>query len=293
MQSQAVLEIFERLALEAGRAILAIRARGIEVERKTDDSPVTEADRTAEAVILKGLADELADIPVVAEEEVAAGRRPDISGGRFVLVDALDGTREFIKGNDDFTVNIALIEDGVPTVGVVLAPARQQIWAGSPAGAISARAIMQQGAIDGRHPIASQRPATPLRVVASVSHRTPQTDRFIASCPKAQTVSVGSSLKFCLLAEGEADLYPRFGRTMEWDTAAGDAVLRAAGGLTRKPDGQAFVYGKTDQADDADFANGPFICAGNEELLERVLAEGACESIPVSKQISSGGSANS
>ncbi len=269
MQSEFVLRLFERLAVEAGQAILAVRTRGLDVERKQDDSPVTEADRAAEAIILKGLAAEMPDVPVIAEEAMAAGRQPDISGGRFILVDPLDGTREFIKGSGDFTVNIAVIEDGRPMIGVVLAPARGLLWMGAPEGAALATVEMESGQVRERRSIACQPPATPLRVVASASHRTPETDRFIAGYPGAQTVSVGSSLKFCLLAEGEADLYPRFGRTMEWDTAAGDAVLRAAGGLIRTPQGEPFVYGKIGQRDDSDFANGWFVCASTADLLPK------------------------
>ncbi|MCP1198412.1 3'(2'),5'-bisphosphate nucleotidase CysQ [Notoacmeibacter sp. MSK16QG-6] len=270
MQSEAVLRLFERLAVEAGQAILSVRARGIDVERKGDESPVTEADRAGEAIILKGLDAEMPDVPVVAEESMADGRQPDISGGHFILVDPLDGTKEFIKGSGDFTVNIALVEQGVPTVGVVLAPARSLLWMGAPEGAALATVDMAKGEVQERRSISCQPPSSPLRVVASSSHRTTETDRFIAGYPGAQTVAVGSSLKFCLLAEGEADLYPRFGRTMEWDTAAGDAVLRAAGGVIRTPDGEPFLYGKIGQAEDCDFANGWFVCASAPELLRNM-----------------------
>ncbi|RLQ87354.1 3'(2'),5'-bisphosphate nucleotidase CysQ [Notoacmeibacter ruber] len=268
MQSEGILRLFERLAIEAGQAILAIREKGHDVERKGDDSPVTEADHAAEAIVLEGLQSEMPGVPVIAEEEMAAGRQPDISGGRFILVDPLDGTSEFIKGNDDFTVNIALIENGVPTIGVVLAPARGLLWMGAPEGAVLVTVDMESGVPQERRAITCQPPSKPLRVVASASHRTDETNRFIARFPEAQTVSVGSSLKFCLLAEGEADLYPRFGRTMEWDTAAGDAVLRAAGGVIVTPDDKPFIYGKTDQTDDCDFANGWFVCASTADLLK-------------------------
>jgi 3'(2'), 5'-bisphosphate nucleotidase len=192
---------------------------------------------------------------------MAAGAVPDIGGGAFILVDPLDGTREFINRNGDFTVNIALVRDGAPSIGAVYAPARNTLYAGRPGEATVAE-LSPDGVVLSRRPMAARAAANPRRIVASRSHRTPETDSFIDRYPGAETVSVGSSLKFCLLANGEADLYPRFGRTMEWDTAAGDAVLRAAGGTTTLVDGDPFVYGKREQADDVDFANPWFIARG-------------------------------
>lgn len=255
----AMLSVFEGLALAAGREIMTVRAGGVRTETKSDLSPVTEADRRAEAVILEGLGRSFPGIPVIAEEEVAAGRVPDIGDAAFILVDPLDGTREFVSGKDDFTVNIALVVDGYPAVGVVYAPAHGRLWTGRPGQAGTVEVDGER--LSGRRIVSGGSCPASVRVVASASHRTPETDAFIARFPDHELVAVGSSLKFCLLAEGTADIYPRFGRTMEWDTAAGDAVLRAAGGVTRCTDGAPLQYGKRNQADDADFANPFFICA--------------------------------
>ena len=250
--------MLEPLAFKAGEEILEVRAKGFVASIKDDQSPVTEADSRAEAVILAGLAQAFANVPVIAEEEVAAGRIPDISEVPFFLVDALDGTKEFINGHADFTVNIALVENGIPVAGVVYAPARGIVYSGSREGAFRAE-VLAGGRVVGRKAIAGSKPAFPIRIVATKSHNTPETDAFVARYPGAERVSVGSSLKFCLLAEGAADIYPRFGRTMEWDTAAGDAVLRAAGGKTVELGGTSLEYGKRNQSADADFANPFFI----------------------------------
>jgi 3'(2'), 5'-bisphosphate nucleotidase len=233
----------EMLAIAAGQAIMRIAAGGVAAEAKADDTPVTAADREAEAIILAGLRQHYPDIPVVAEEEYAAGLTTQAPGDAFFLVDPLDGTREFVAGRPDYTVNIALVQDGVPVIGVVHAPARNRLWSGSP-GEASQAGVDAGGRIIHRRPMRVVAPSRPPRIVASRSHNTPETDAFIARHPGAAIVSVGSSLKFCLVAAGEADLYPRFGRTMEWDTAAGDAILRAAGGMTRTLDGEPMRYGK-------------------------------------------------
>lgn len=262
IDGQKLMELFEVLALAAGKEIMDVRSGGISAETKADSSPVTEADRRAEQVILAGLRESFPAVPVVAEEEAAAGRLPEIGSGPFILVDPLDGTKEFIGGKTDFTVNIALIDRAVPVAGIVYAPARGQIWSGGPKGAQTGD--VTNGQITNRRAISGVDLTGPVRVVASKSHRTPETDAFIARFEDAETVSVGSSLKFCLVAEGQADIYPRFGRTMEWDTAAGDAVLRAAGGRTLNPDGTGFIYGKRNQQHDADFANGWFIAVSRQ-----------------------------
>ena len=256
-----MLEIFEDVAISAGKAILEVYHAGPNVTLKQDASPVTEADERAEAIILEGLARAFPDIPVVAEESVAAGRIPDIQGGRFFLVDPLDGTKEFINKRDDFTVNIALIENGAPVAGIVYAPARGAAWAGQ-GGKVEKLLVDENFTVSSRRPIGCRTPAAELTAVASRSHNSPETEAFLAEKGIKSTKSVGSSLKFCLVAEGDADVYPRFGRTMEWDTAAGDAVLRAAGGMTLDLDGNPFRYGKTRQAGDTDFANGHFIAWG-------------------------------
>lgn len=263
---EAILDLFERLALEAGRAVMAIYATDFAANSKADTSPVTAADHAAEAIILAGLRAALPSVPCVAEEEAAADRIPDIGVGPFILVDPLDGTREFVNRNGDFTVNIALVRERVPVVGVVYAPARGLLYSGRP-GAAFATGAPHGNAAGERRPIRVRVPKKPLSIVASRSHLTPDTAAFIDRFAGAETVSVGSSLKFCLLASGEADLYPRFGRTMEWDTAAGDAILRAAGGRMRRADGGPFLYGKRNQADDVDFAN-PWFVADVGEAVE-------------------------
>lgn len=260
-----LIEQFCDLVVRAGQLILDVRERGVHVIAKSDDSPVTEADRGAEAIILDGLRDSLPDLPVVAEEAVSAGRCPESLGNRFILVDPLDGTREFIAGRPDFTVNIALIEKGVPVAGVVYAPMRRALYLAD-AGRAFKRMIAADGTPASEMAIACRPYHQPPCIVASKSHLTPETVDFIARHPEATTCAIGSSLKFCLVAEGEADLYPRFGRTMEWDTAAGDAVLRAAGGDTVRLDGTPFVYGKQNQPNDVDFANPFFIAASLEGL---------------------------
>ena len=177
------------------------------------------------------------------------------------MVDPLDGTKEFINRRDDFTVNIALIKDGDPVIGVVYAPARNMAFSGDASGAEKFD-VGADFSVSGRQPIHCRATGEALTAVASRSHNSPETEAFLDEKGITDTKSVGSSLKFCILAEGQADVYPRFGRTMEWDTAAGDAVLRAAGGMTFGQDGKPMVYGKTSQPTDSDFANGHFICWG-------------------------------
>ena len=232
------------IARQAGQAIMAIYATDFAVRDKADDSPVTAADERAEALILAGLARLTPQIPVIAEEAVAAGKVPEI-GERFWLVDPLDGTREFINRNGEFTVNIALIENGAPVLGVVLAPALGK--AGHLfSGAQGCGAWLEDDA--GRRAIRCRAaPAAGMTVVASRSHGDAAAlDAFFAErqIKVASLASAGSSLKLCLVAAGEADLYPRLGRTMEWDIAAGHAVLAAAGGQVRTLAGDELRYGK-------------------------------------------------
>lgn len=237
----------------AGDAILAVRAKGVDVREKADRSPVTEADESAERIILAVLGEIAPTIPVVAEESTARDGAPEVENGRFWLVDPLDGTREFVAGRDEFTVNIALIEDGNPILGVVYLPALDDLYLGIAGGG----AWRQRRGDDSLRTIAVRRPrAEGLTVLASRSHRTPEVDAYLEHLNVASLRAAGSSLKFCVLACGEADLYPRFGRTMEWDTAAGDAVLRAAGGSVATIDGAPLRYAKPG------FANPDFIARG-------------------------------
>lgn len=256
-----ILAELERLALAAGSEIMDVFHTGIAVEEKADHSPVTEADRRAEIVILEGLRKAFPHIPCIAEEEAAAGLLPPTLGDMFFLIDPLDGTKEFIKRRPDFTVNIALVRHGVPEIGVVYAPAQGMLYAGRPGEAYE-MAVGENHSAGPRAPIAVRTCSERKTIVASRSHRTAETDDFLGRHEGAEIVSVGSSLKFCMLASGKADLYPRFGRTMEWDTAAGDAVLRAAGGRTTLIDGGPFLYGKRNQPNDVDFANPWFVAEG-------------------------------
>ena len=242
--------------LRAGAEIMRHVELGFETITKADESPVTAADHAAEALLLDALGALAPDTPVVAEEEVAAGRTPAV-GRRYFLVDPLDGTREFVRGGKDYTVNVGLIEDGAPVLGVVYAPALGRLFAGEVGrGAWLAEGAATPGEVGARRAIRVRAPATPLVVTASRSHGSSALDRYIAALPPHERIATGSSLKYGVLAAGEADLYPRTGPTMEWDTAAGDAVLRAAGGRTLAPDGSLFRYGKPG------FRNGPFVATG-------------------------------
>lgn len=260
-RDDAALDLLEPLALAAGRRIMEIVRAGFSTETKPDASPVTQADREAEAIILSGLRRHFPGVAIVAEEEAACGMTPSALGDCFFLVDPLDGTREFVHGGTDFTVNIALVRDGLPAIGIVYAPAMHALFRGRVGKAERVSTDADHRPLD-RRPITARAPRRPLLVVASRSHNTPETDRFIGTLGEVERVSIGSSLKFCLLAEGEADIYPRFGRTMQWDTAAGDAVLRAAGGTMRHPDGTPFRYGPRTAAGDEPFANPHFVAAG-------------------------------
>jgi 3'(2'), 5'-bisphosphate nucleotidase len=214
------------------------------VEYKSDSSPVTEADKAAEVVILAALRAAAPGIPVVAEEEAAAGRVP-VVGQAFFLVDPLDGTKEFINRGTDFTVNIGLIEHGRPTMGAVYAPARATLYWGDCEFKEAWRASQPPHAARGQAAaISVRKPMEPPCAVASKSHNTPETEAWLAHAGVKERVSIGSSLKFVLVASGDADVYPRPAPTMEWDTAAGDAVLRAAGGRVFDLDGQPLIYGK-------------------------------------------------
>ena len=250
---------------DAGEAIMRVYATDFDVARKADDSPVTEADLAAEALITPVLEALTPDIPIVAEEAASRGEMPNVGDGPFWLVDSLDGTREFIGRNGEFTVNIALIEEGWPTLGVVHIPAKGlSCWASGPG-----RAHCRDAG--GTRAIAVREPDNEgYVVVASRSHRDARTDEWLESIAVKSFTAAGSSLKFCLVAMGEADLYPRLGRTMEWDTAAGHAVLRAAGGSVRTLaggvrtlEGEDLRYGKPG------FENPFFVARGDPARARR------------------------
>ncbi len=233
-----LLDPLASLARAAGEAILEVYRTDFAVRDKADGSPVTEADARAEAIILAGLHELDRQTPIVSEEAAAARDTPP--AGSFWLVDPLDGTKEFIARNGEFTVNIALIHDHQPVLGIVLAPALGRLYAG----AAGAGAFVEDGGT--RRPIACRRaPPRGLTVASSRSHGDPAAlAAFLRGRAVARTLTAGSSLKFCLVAAGEADLYPRLGRTMEWDTAAGDAIVRAAGGSVVDLAGHVLTYGK-------------------------------------------------
>ncbi|WP_265570291.1 3'(2'),5'-bisphosphate nucleotidase CysQ [Sphingomicrobium nitratireducens] len=240
MSDLATLDALGEAAREAGEAILEIVRRGFDVERKGDQSPVTEADHAAEAVLLAALARHAPGVPVIAEEQVAAGKIP-AHDDTFFLVDPLDGTKEFIRGGEDYTVNIGLIAGGVPVMGIVFSPATQRLHLG----------LVGEGAwLEGggpRRPIATRELGEERVAVASKSHLSQDTIDYLDQAfggRSPERVSVGSSLKFCIVAEGRADIYPRLSPTCEWDTAAGHAVLLAAGGRVDGPDGKPLAYDK-------------------------------------------------
>lgn len=256
-----MLKRLEQAAIEAGLQILAIAAAGAGMRVKADQTPVTDADEAAEALILKALARDFPDIPVVAEEEAAAGRLPSPLGERFFLVDALDGTKEFIAGRPDYTVNIACVENGMPIAGVVFSPARLTLYSGAK-GRAEKITVDDKGRERSRAVICTRPPEDQPVALASRSHDSAETQACLARLRSARCVSIGSSLKFCLLAEGEADVYPRYSPTMQWDTAAGDAVLRAAGGVVEKLDCTPLTYGLRE---DGSFANPFFIAWGQPQ----------------------------
>jgi 3'(2'), 5'-bisphosphate nucleotidase len=251
MDDSDLLELAAGLALQAGEAILRIRAQGFDVVQKADRSPVTAADHAAEAIIVAGLRAATPDIPVIAEEEVAAGRITE-PAPQFWLVDPLDGTREFASGHDEFAVNIGLVRDGRPVLGVVGVPAAGEMFLGIVGRGAWKRSAAGESRITARMP-----PADGLTVVASRLHGdAARLEAFLHGRIVARTLNYGSSLKFCRLAEGVADLYPRFGRTMEWDTGAPQAVLEAAGGSVCTLDGTPLRYGKPG------WENPHFVCTG-------------------------------
>lgn len=249
------------IAKRAGAEIMAIYATDFDTAQKDDASPVTAADQRGEEIILAGLKDLAPDIPVLAEEAASEGKIPEL-GDEFFLVDPLDGTKEFINRTGEFTVNIALVRGGKPALGVVLAPASNKLYAGVRDHGAWMITVAADGTESARKEIAvAKTPADGLVAVASRSHRSQETDDYLSTLNVADFAAAGSSLKFCLIAEGKAHLYPRFGRTMEWDTGAGQAVLEAAGGkVVVHPSGEPLRYNKRERGFD-----NPFFIASNSE----------------------------
>ena len=267
----AVAARLARFALAAGPAILEVYAAHSAARAKADGSPVTEADERAEAIIHARLAEYAPHVPVVAEEAVAAGGAI-VAAREFFLVDPLDGTKEFVARNGEFTVNIGLVRDCWPVAGAVYAPALGKLWFG---GESAFTVDVEAGADlpDASHwrQIRTRPAPASLTALASRSHANAETRAFLDRIPLGGVKSSGSSLKFCVVAEGEADVYPRFGPTMEWDTAAADAVLRAAGGVVLDRDGAPLRYGKFDLK----LLNGAFVAWGDGAAAAKLNFEGA------------------
>ncbi|MGD9785094.1 MAG: 3'(2'),5'-bisphosphate nucleotidase CysQ [Hyphomicrobiaceae bacterium] len=255
----------ELAAMLAGEEIVRVKQRvGTTATTKADGSPVSAADEAAEVLILERLERLFPDIPIVAEERVAAGRIPsldDLAEGRFFLVDPLDGTREFVAGRTEYTVNIALIERGTPVAGVVVVPEEWQLF--SAVSDHSEVASFTAGAaVDERQRLRVRVAGPSPLALVSRSHLTPETNTWLARRRITQTTDAGSSLKFCRIAAGQADVYPRLGPTSQWDTAAGDAVLRGAGGKTTTLDGAPLAYVPRDGSAKARFLNPNFVASG-------------------------------
>ena len=253
-QDLAHARLLERLApamRAAGRLIEELKAAGIVHRSKADKSAVTEADEASERLLAAALRELDPDAIIIGEEASAAGIRPE-PGARFWLIDPLDGTNGFVRGRSDYAVNVGLVEDGVPTVGLILHPPTQTLWTG----AIGLGA-WKEGADGERHAIRTRPLGDPVAIATSHSHLDRRTQAWVDAVPGAVISPSSSSLKFCLLAEGLQDAYPRYGPTCEWDTAAGDAILRAAGGIVLGTDGKPFPYPKPESL------NGPFLALGD------------------------------
>lgn len=258
MNYDTLIPVIRTLAIQAGNKIMEIYDRDdFDIKLKSDDSPVTAADEAADAIISAGLRAAFPEMMLVTEEQSDSHK---VKGDTFLIVDPLDGTKEFIHRRGDFTVNIALVENGLPTRGVVYAPAKGRMFYTQADGqSVEETGDMDPATAGPVDPIAvSQADNTALMVVASKSHRDEATDAYIGKYHVKDSKSAGSSLKFCLVATGEADIYPRVGRTMEWDTAAGHAVLSGAGGhVVRFDDHTPLVYGKEDFANPFFIAHAP------------------------------------
>lgn len=241
---------------DASAAIMQVYAEDFEVQHKADNSPLTRADLAAHRVIADGLQRLTPDLPLLSEEGATMPWATRQEWHAYWLVDPLDGTREFVKRNGEFTVNIALIEANQPVFGVIMAPVTGTIWHAH----VGRGALRRDGEND--RELRTRQPASaPLKVAASRSHRDPRTTAVLEHLPDAEPVPLGSSLKFCRIAEGALDVYPRFGPTSEWDTAAGQCILEAAGGALLAPDGRAFRYNRRET-----LLNGDFMALGDPSL---------------------------
>ncbi|MHB2165474.1 3'(2'),5'-bisphosphate nucleotidase CysQ [Alsobacter sp. R-9] len=253
-------------ASAAGAAIMAHYGTCRPTE-KADGSPVTIADQEADAILTAAVRRLLPGLPVISEESAPTAKVTDFDA--FVLIDPLDGTREFLAQNGDFTVNLAVVVNGTPVTGVVFAPAHGRLWTGGADAHVSSLEPGRPASAAGdRKLIKVRRPRKRLVAFASRNHRDASTDAYLARLGIHEVRTAGSSLKFCYIAQGDADLYPRFGPTMEWDTAAGHAVLTAAGGVVLTPDGEPFLYAKSED----DYRNGPFIAAASSTLVVAAAA---------------------
>ncbi|MCS6986769.1 MAG: 3'(2'),5'-bisphosphate nucleotidase CysQ [Sphingomonadaceae bacterium] len=254
----AALRQLEQAMRAAGRRIEELKRQGLVARDKADSSPVTDADVEAERILREAVLAIEPAARIIGEEGAEGGALPP-PGSRFWLIDPLDGTREFLSGKDSYTVNLALVVEGVPVVGLVLHPPSARLWTG----------VVGQGASvaerDGpARPVRTRPLAASPALVVSHTHLDAQTRAWAEAVPQGRRTAAGSSIKFCVLAEGEADAYPRFGWTMEWDTAAGDALLRAAGGITLADDGRPLRYGKPG------YRNGAFLALGDPEAARRL-----------------------
>lgn len=258
----ALLEDLGRLAVEAGGAILEIYRTDFSVDIKADKSPLTLADTRSHRIIADGLRAAYPDIPVLSEEGKSIPYRERKDWNRFWLVDPLDGTKEFIKRNNDFTVNIALICDHMPIMGVVYVPALNDLYLAD----VKKGCYRVFRGCKTRLKIPAKMPVLPLRIVQSRSHPSAELEAFLQRFPATEDIRRGSSLKFCTVASGEVDLYPRLGPTWEWDTAAGHAVVLAAGGVVVDLEGNPVRYNKET------LLNGPFLAAPGLEFLQRIHA---------------------
>lgn len=267
LDHKKLLEALIEPVLQAGAVEMRYYKSGVAVETKQDESPVTAADREAEAILIQGLTAATPEIPIVAEESVAAGRLPELQN-RFFLVDPLDGTREFINQRDEFTVNVALVENGAPSFGIVYVPALGDLYVTM--GRMHAARARVDADMAGKlrwqdiawTEIRVRQPnSAGLTAMASRSHNTPETETFLAHYRIAKRSDAGSSLKFCVIARGEADIYPRLGPTMAWDTAAGHAVLLAAGGSVTELSGAPLRYGQRSQETPKDRLRNPHFVA--------------------------------